>query len=594
MVTTTMEDARTQSFPTRALLVLVGAYGLVYLLFLGLPFIGGSSEAREAQVVDVILRDNTWALPLRNGIVPSKPILFHWVGASLSWSLGGVSEFSVRLPSLLFGLGIIGLAAVASFRFARLNRAWECSFVPRDVSLITVGVLTLTYGFHTMAGQAMVDMCFAFFVWCALCSVLSSDSSRWRQDRSVSSGARALFWTACAGAVLARGPIGVVLPVALVSLPALVFCGPRTVVREILTPSVGWLAFSAPLAWYYSAYSHGGDAFVERQILFENVRRFFGGDHVNTQPWWFYGPSLLRSTAPWGVLAIACWIAEMRRPRLQVAYGGSSKALFSVPLMVLAVGLVFFSCAAGKRHSYLVPLYPLVAVQFALVAATWIERGGSRFRQKVGDLSRRLEWTLALLGIAVLVGLGISLRGSLFSHPLASEIQYALAAAVPRLSVLVLVAVLASVAWGRKSLKGSLFCVWFSVVVLMTGLVSTGASIKAHLKNFRGMSVEWLAQARPTDELTVIKDPFDEYFDPILFYVHRKVHVVRDDLGTPPCAEERLYLARRQWMQDTSGLLQGRVTEVGTLREIASVVKQGDQRELVIFRCQPDRDELMA
>ena len=74
MVPTTMVESRTQSFPTRALLVLLGAYGVVYLLFLGLPLIGGSSEAREAQVIDVILRENTWALPLRNGIVPSKPI----------------------------------------------------------------------------------------------------------------------------------------------------------------------------------------------------------------------------------------------------------------------------------------------------------------------------------------------------------------------------------------------------------------------------------------------------------------------------------------------------------------------------------------
>jgi hypothetical protein len=128
----------------------------------------------------------------------------------------------------------------------------------------------------------------------------------------------------------------------------------------------------------------------------------------------------------------------------------------------------------------------------------------------------------------------------------------------------------------------------------MTGLVSTGSTVKAHLKNFRGMSVEWLAYARPTDELTVIKDPFDEYFDPILFYVHRKVHVVRDDIGMPPCAEERLYLARRQWMEDASGLLQGRVTEVGTLREIAASVKQRDQRELVIFRCQPGTSDLVA
>ncbi len=594
MVTATMADTRTQSFPTRALLIFVGAYGLVYLLFLGLPLIGGSSEAREAQVIDVILRESAWSLPLRNGIVPSKPILFHWIGAAVSWSLGGVSEFSVRLPSLVCGLGVITLAALVAFRLARLNRAWECSFAPRNVALITVSVLTLTYGFHVMAGQAMVDMCFAFFVWCAFLSLLSSDPSAWAQRRSVSEGARALFWTACAGAVLARGPLGVVLPVALVAVPALLFTGPGIVIRELFKPSVGWLAFGAPLVWYYTAYTHGGEAFVERQILFENVRRFLGGEHVNTQPWWFYGPSLLRSTAPWGALAIVCWTAEMWRPRLDVAYGRRTKLLFSVPLVALAVGVLLFSCAAGKRHSYLVPLYPLVAIQLALVAATWLERGGSRVRQKIAELSRRLEWTLGLLGIGVTTVLGVALRSSLIPEPIGAEVQAALSAAIPRLPVLILLTVLACVAWGGKSLRSSLFCVWFSAVVLLTGLTSTGASIKAHLRDFRGMSAEWLARAQPTDELTVIKGPFDEYFDPILWYVHRKVHVQRDDPAVMPCSEQRLYLARRAWLGKAVGVIHGRVTEVSTLRELGSSVRQGDERELVIFRCQPLTADVVA
>jgi 4-amino-4-deoxy-L-arabinose transferase-like glycosyltransferase len=560
----------------------------VYLSFLGLPLIGGSSEAREAQVVDVILRDGTWALPLRNGIVPSKPILFHWVGACLSLLIGGVSEFSVRLTSLLFGLGIIAIAALVSFCLARLNRAWECSFVPQHVALIAAGILCLTYGFHVMVGQAMVDMCFAFFVWCALLALLSSNPSAWIERRGVSVGARALFWTACSGAVLARGPLGIILPLALVSGPVLALCGPRVVIREVLKPSVGWLAFAAPVAWYYTAYSHGGEAFLERQLLFENVRRFFGGEHVNTQPWWFYGPSLLRSTLPWGIMVLVCWIAEMRRPRLDAAYGGRSKMLFSAPLIALTVGVALFSCSAGKRHSYLVPLYPLLAVQFALVAGTWMERGGSRFRQRVGALSRRLEWVLALLGIAVVILLGDAVRLFLTDHPLRFELLSALALATPRLGVLILVTVVTIIAWTKKSLRSSLFCVWLAVVVLMTGLISTGASIKAHLKNFQGMSAQLLAQARPMDELTVIKGPFDEYFDPILWYVHRRVHVFRDDLDEAPCAEQRLYLARRQWLDKEPERLQGRVTELGVLRERGSAIKEDSERELVFFRCQPN------
>ncbi len=582
-----MATPRNQPFPWKALLVLVGTYGVVYMLFLGLPLIGGSSEAREAQVIDVILREGSWALPLRNGIVPSKPILFHWVGATISWLLGGVSEFSVRLPSLVFGLGVLVVAALAAFRVAVLNRAWECSFVPRHVALITVGVLTLTYGFHTMAGQAMVDMCFAFFVWCALLAVLSADESVWSDSRIVSSGARALFWSSCAGAVLARGPIGIVLPALMVSAPAVMLFGPRTVVRELLRPSVGWLAFVAPAAWYYTAYSHGGESFVERQLLFENVRRFLGGEHVNAQPWWFYGSSLLRSTAPWSILVMVCLIAEMRRPRLAHVYGGRAKVIFCVPLIMLAASVALFSCSAGKRHSYMVPLYPLLAIQLALVGATWIERGGGRMRQRASELGRRLEWTLAVVGICLLIALGVFLNRTSIGHPLATEIQAALAAATPRLGSLILVATLPCLVWSRKSLKGTLFSVWAGLVVLMTGLVSTGASVKAHLKNFKGMSVYWLAQADRNERLTVIKDPFDEYFDPILWYVHRRVDVIRSDHGVHPCAEERLYLVHRQWLERSNGLLEGRISEVGTLQEIGTVVKEGERRELVMFRCQP-------
>jgi 4-amino-4-deoxy-L-arabinose transferase-like glycosyltransferase len=499
-----------------------------------------------------------------------------------------VTEFTVRLPSLMCGIGVVLITSSVAFRLAVLNRALECSYNPQRVALIAAASLTLTYGFHTMAGQAMVDMCFTLLVWCAVWAALSTEPHQWRDERSVSAGARALFWIACAGAVLARGPIGVVLPVLLVVAPAAVVFGARVVLREVFRPSLGWLAFGVPAAWYYVAYSDAGTAFVERQLLFENLRRFLGGEHVNAQPWWFYAPSLLRSTAPWGVLTLLCWLTEMRRPQSGHLFAIQCVRLrFSVPMVALAAAVLFFSFSAGKRHSYMLPLYPLLAIQLGLLGATWLERGGARVRYRLRALSRRLEATVATLLFLVLLGTGLFLSATWSSHPLYREVQLALAQVTPRLGCIVLVTLLLLVVRGGRSLKGSLFSVWAGLMVLMVSVLTEGASVKAYLRNFEGMSLAWLAQASEGDQLTIIKAPFDEYFDPILWYVHRSVDVVRSDRGEPPCAARRLYLAHRSWVTQHAGSLQGEIALVGTLQELGNVAKNGRGHELVMFRCTP-------
>src|SRR5262249_1186610 len=75
---------------------------------ISLPQIGGSSEAREAHVVKIIATTGNWLLPIRNGLIPSKPMLFHWLGAAIA-NLGVDPLLAARLASSLFGCGIIFL-----------------------------------------------------------------------------------------------------------------------------------------------------------------------------------------------------------------------------------------------------------------------------------------------------------------------------------------------------------------------------------------------------------------------------------------------------------------------------------------------------
>ena len=72
-----------------------------------LPFYT-KGQPREATVVWEITTHGEWILPLRNGhIIPSKPPLFHWLGALASRLGGEPNELTIRLPSAL--LAILGV-----------------------------------------------------------------------------------------------------------------------------------------------------------------------------------------------------------------------------------------------------------------------------------------------------------------------------------------------------------------------------------------------------------------------------------------------------------------------------------------------------
>ena len=71
-------------------------FGLLVRLALAPP-IWHHGEAREGLVVQGIVHNHEWILPLRNGEIPSKPPFFHWL-AALSAFVFGPSDLIVRLP----------------------------------------------------------------------------------------------------------------------------------------------------------------------------------------------------------------------------------------------------------------------------------------------------------------------------------------------------------------------------------------------------------------------------------------------------------------------------------------------------------------
>lgn len=576
-----MSESGSGKFPWAWVLGWIGVYLLIEGVLLGIPLISGSSEAREAQVIDVIGRTGEFVLPMRNGIVPSKPPFFHWVGWLMASIVGGISEFSVRLPSLVFSACVLFFASRVAFALARTLPQLTSPSTASAVARLSVVSLSLTHGFHIMATQAMVDMSYTFFVWGAVCSLIAIPSPEWSSNQRLSPLARAGFFLCLAGAILSRGPLGGALVGFLCCVGGIYFVGVWQTLKVLLRPSVSWCFLLIPLWWYLAAYGQGSGAFVERQLLFENVRRVVGGDHVNTEAWWFYLPSLLRATFPWGVIAILLgisgrsgWMARKSQMR--------AKAI-ALPGVVLLAGVVLISSSSGKRHSYLLPFFPIVAIQCSLLIGAVMERADFSTWRNGAQRARRMEFVLGLFSLLILVLGACFMYGGIPLSSYLSLVRSGLQGGAPwALSVLVLTAL--PLAIGGRRMGTSLRNCAVSLLGILATITCVGNAIKGVSRDFPAMAAQWVSVSEPGEKLAVVKDTFDEYFDPMLFYVRREVAVLQSDAKRLTCDPNLVYLARREWLTARIGDFEGRVTEVRTLKERkASVGKRAP--ELVAFRC---------
>jgi 4-amino-4-deoxy-L-arabinose transferase-like glycosyltransferase len=572
-------------FPWRFILGGVLVYLAIQALVAGIPEISSSQEARELQVIDTIRRGGSWILPLRNGLIPSKPPLYHWIVVGVSGILGDIGFLTPRLvPQICVALVLI-MASLVAYRLAVTTRTVEGRDHAACSAILTAAIGSLTYGTYRLACQATVDMVFAACLWGALCSIALSDPARFRAEGRLPWLNRYIFWFWCAIGVLSRGPLGLVLPVLLVGIAGWCVVGFRRTCLEFMRPSFSWLVFLLPAAWYFFAYQLGEDRFLDRQIFFENIERFVGNEHMNSEAWWFYIPSFLRTSFPWGLLMLLFAGQSMLRPRA-LSYSRQRWVVRWLPSIVLLAGLVFFSCSSGKRHSYLVVLLPLVAIQVAVEVSSALEVGPVALRGRCLRAGRFVEVLLTSLVLASVVAFLLVSQG-LFGPGWLIELAHIPLAAVGEAMAPVLIgATLATLCAGRIGIQVVFVRVWVAAIVLMTMVVAAGAAVKGHLKGFDAMSNAWLAVAGPQESLAVVKDPFDEYFDPIFYYFRRPVTVIATSNGVIPCERNTLYGARLSWMERHQDQLPFKVLQVAVLRERFASVRGDGSRDIVLYRCE--------
>lgn len=333
---------RRDSAPLALLLVVCA---LLFFAPLGaFPFYN-KGEPREALVVQSLLQGGNWLFPLRpDGELPSKPPLFHWVAALSSLAAGTLAEWSVRFPSALFAtLGVVVAYLLGRQLFDPSTGLWS-------------GIILATLpAYQWLAISARVDMTLGFFLALALALFYSSFVAR----AGAAARWRPAFYCVLGLSILAKGPVSLVLVVAIGST---FFLWRRRGEGLGAFFSRGMLlALALPLAWYALALFWGGEPFWERQIVKENLERFFvrgAGGTGHQKAWYYYFPYLFSDALPWSLFFPLLAVRVARR---------LSSADDGVGFLVCWVGVtfVFLSLSAGKRPDYLLPLYPPLAILLA-------------------------------------------------------------------------------------------------------------------------------------------------------------------------------------------------------------------------------------
>ncbi len=414
-------------------LILVAA-GAICFTNLGGPALWDEDEPLYASCAWEMQQRGDWVVPYYNGrMFPDKPPLMFWMMIG-GYELFGRSEFAVRCWSALLGMG----TAVVTYHLGRLLFGARIGF--------WAGLIVCSSFIFTISARAAtVDSALTFLTALGFLVFVAGGMARRSQaGRPATVGGsccaeisppwfvprgRLVFvglWATMAVAVLAKGPIGLLLPMASIGLFAMVMnwrqrrvtavpgggrrqgwvgrvvelarlVSPVNFLRSLwqlrpLTGLVVVLAVAGP--WFVWVGLRDASWLTEFLARF-NWRPFAEPILGHGGPFWYHVPGILIGFFPWSIFIVPVlvdWWAGIRR-------GDDRSAGYVLLACWVGVFLVFWSICKTKLPHYPLPAYPALALATASFLCGWQEapRRWGRW------------WMPAALAITVLVGLGMAI-----------------------------------------------------------------------------------------------------------------------------------------------------------------------------------------
>ena len=388
---------------------------------LGATRLWDRDEPRNARCAAEMLERNDWVVPYFNDQLRThKPILLYWMEMT-AYQVFGENAFAARLPSAFMGtMSLVGIGILAASFLGRLSGFWAAS------SLGTCAMMVVACRAATPDAALICTSC-----WGVVGLVMHWNTQAPKRT--------AWWWIGFCSlglAVLAKGPVGIVLPSIVVGLWCVIQEFEKAVdspVRRRSKPETRWLAIregtwlflksiwvtlgrlqvftgllfaiSVAAPWYIWVGFRTDGEWLRGFFWEHNFSRAVNAMEGHRGGLWYYPAAALVGLFPWSLLLIpiVAWTwNNLRRPL--AANDTLGKPLQQMTLLgVIWIGVYIgcFSIARTKLPSYITPCYPGAALLIGGFLSHWA----------VGlkTLTKRMMWSGALVhavaGVAISIGL---------------------------------------------------------------------------------------------------------------------------------------------------------------------------------------------
>lgn len=363
----------TNDISRRGLLLLLLAVVLIWFGNLEYRKLIRPDEGRYAEIPREMVASGDWTTPRLNELKYfEKPPLQYWATA-VAYEVFGEHQWTSRIWAALTGFAGILLAW---FTGARL--------FGREAGIYAALLLGSSMLYAMMSHINTLDMGVTFFISLGLFSLLLAQ----KEDQvAARRNWMLLAWAGLALAVLSKGLMGLVLPGAALFLYS-VFNRDITVWKRMHWFS-GLLLFSLIAVPWFVLVIKANPEFFQRFFIYEHFERFTTKVHGRFQPWYYFVPILLLGMMPWTMLMFDTLLRSWRGSVRKVKEFSPERFLLVWAVFVY----LFFSISDSKLPSYLLPMFPALALLMG--------------KQLAEMKARRLFWLTipSLVVVAILLGL---------------------------------------------------------------------------------------------------------------------------------------------------------------------------------------------
>jgi 4-amino-4-deoxy-L-arabinose transferase-like glycosyltransferase len=421
-------------------------------------------EGRNAEVAREMAESGDFVVPHLNGLPYLDKPIFFFAAAAVAVKGLGATEFAVRLPALAFTIATVALLVGFAYRL-----------FGRDVALLAGLALATAPLVLAYARIVIFDGVLLFWITASCISFQLA----WSRERRL---LWVLGWAAAGVATLTKGPVGLVLPL-LVNVVYALVCRER--LRRLFDP-LGMLAFAIVVAPWFLAVTARHPEFPHYAFVRETFERVATGRMHRGGPIWYFLPLLVGGALPWALLPLF----DVRRiPAAWRERTGAGRARVYVQLWVL-VPLVFFSLSQSKRAGYILPVFPALAI---LCALHFHEAPNAR--RRVGVLAAALS---AGVGLVLVVASG-AIAGLIRNAPGMAD---ALRVSGPMLG-LCLIATAALTAWASTRRSRPALIAGLALIPIVS-VVGARSSLEALGENRSARSLADEIRAASPDTLQVV------------------------------------------------------------------------------------------